>query len=140
MVCPNSAALTVWEKSLATLSTGCFGKKPILQYNRSSYGTCVAGMITPRTPLCPLIHPFPLRSMSRMPSDGTPFSWGRCPFTGKASNNFTTRVSTWTIQENSEQWVKQLIIQLFNISWDMWTHRNGIKHNTITAAKQREID
>jgi hypothetical protein len=43
------------------------------------------------------------------------------------------------LDNTGKQWVKQLILQLFNISWDMWEHRNGIKHNTIHPAKAREI-
>jgi hypothetical protein len=42
------------------------------------------------------------------------------------------------IQNTGKQWAKKLIIQLFNISWDMWEHRNGIKFNTMTPAKIRE--
>ena len=42
-------------------------------------------------------------------------------------------------QNTGKQWVKLLIIQLFNVSWDMWEHRNAIKHNTMTPAKCREI-
>ena len=42
-------------------------------------------------------------------------------------------------QNTGKKWVRSLILQLFNISWDMWEHRNSIKHHTITAAKAREI-
>ena len=47
------------------------------------------------------------------------------------------------LQNTGRQWVKQLILQLFRISWDMWEHRNGIKHQTMTPAKllaQRKVD
>ena len=47
---------------------------------------------------------------------------------------------TWIGHRNTgKKWVKQLILQLFNISWDMWEHRNGIKHNTLTPEKRRKL-
>ena len=46
----------------------------------------------------------------------------------------------WLGRRNTgKKWIKLLIQQLFNVSWDMWEHRNAIKHNTPTAAKLREI-
>ena len=42
-------------------------------------------------------------------------------------------------RRTGKKWIKLLIVQLFNISWDMWEHRNAIKHNTPTAAKLREL-
>jgi hypothetical protein len=39
------------------------------------------------------------------------------------------------LDNTGKQWVKQLILQRFNISWDMWEHRNGIKYNTVTPAR-----
>ena len=33
------------------------------------------------------------------------------------------------LDNTGKQWVKQLILQLFNISWDMWEDRNGITHS-----------
>ena len=46
----------------------------------------------------------------------------------------------WISRRNTgRQWVQQLILQLFNVSWDLWEHRNGIRHNTPTAANLREL-
>ena len=43
---------------------------------------------------------------------------------------------TWLGRQNTgKKWFDSLILQLLNISWDMWDHCNGIKHNTLTAAK-----
>ena len=44
-----------------------------------------------------------------------------------------------SVQHTGRQWAKQLIIKLFNTSWDMWEHRNGIKHDTITPEKIRTL-
>jgi hypothetical protein len=38
------------------------------------------------------------------------------------------------------RWVQALINKLWDVSWDMWAHRNGIKHNTVTHAEQRNLD
>ena len=38
------------------------------------------------------------------------------------------------------RWTSAMLQQLFLIAWDMWQDRNNIKQNSITAAKQREID
>lgn len=43
------------------------------------------------------------------------------------------------LDNTGKQWVRQLILQLFNISWDMWEHRNGIKHKTSTPAQLRAL-
>ena len=42
-------------------------------------------------------------------------------------------------QPTRKKWVKLLIVQLFNVLWDMWEHHNAIKHNTVTAAKLHKI-
>jgi hypothetical protein len=43
------------------------------------------------------------------------------------------------LRNTGAKWAAQLIIKLFNTSWDMWEHRNGIKHKTLTPAKLRVI-
>jgi hypothetical protein len=45
-----------------------------------------------------------------------------------------------SLDNTGKQWVCQFILQLFNVSWDLWEHRNGIKHNTVTPAKRRKLD
>jgi hypothetical protein len=39
------------------------------------------------------------------------------------------------LRNTGVKWTAQLIIKLFNTSWDMWEHRNGRKHNTLMPAK-----
>ena len=39
-----------------------------------------------------------------------------------------------------ERWCKQILKQLMMVAWDLWADRNDIKHNTMTPAKQRELD
>ena len=38
------------------------------------------------------------------------------------------------------RWTSAVLRQLFHIAWDMWLHRNNIKNETTTAAKQRKMD
>jgi hypothetical protein len=38
------------------------------------------------------------------------------------------------------RWTQALISKLWEVSWDMWQHRNHIKHNTITPQLKRDID
>ena len=40
---------------------------------------------------------------------------------------------------NIKRWRKAILLKCMNIAWDMWRHRNGVKHNTITPAKLRRI-
>ena len=40
-------------------------------------------------------------------------------------------------QNTGKQWAIQLIIQFFNVSWDMWEHRNGITHGSNSPAQRR---
>ena len=37
------------------------------------------------------------------------------------------------------RWTSSIIQHLFDISWDMWCDRNNIKHESTTAAAQREM-
>ena len=37
------------------------------------------------------------------------------------------------------RWTSAVIKQLFEIAWDMWNDRNGVKHMSTTAAAQREM-
>jgi hypothetical protein len=60
------------------------------------------------------------------------------PITGKTfSKAYYTSLS---LDNTGIQWVCQFILQMFNVSWDMWEHRNGIKHNTVTPAKRHKLD
>ena len=43
------------------------------------------------------------------------------------------------LDNTGKQWTKQLLQKLFNVSWDMWEHRNGIKHKTLTPARIRAL-
>ena len=43
------------------------------------------------------------------------------------------------LDNTGKQWTKQLLQKLFNVSWDMWEHRNGIKHNTLTPSRIRAL-
>jgi len=36
-------------------------------------------------------------------------------------------------RRSGRRWVAELIKKLWNVSWDMWAHRNGILHNSPTA-------
>jgi len=36
---------------------------------------------------------------------------------------------------SSRHWVAELIKKLWNVSWDMWAHRNGILHESPTACQ-----
>jgi len=36
----------------------------------------------------------------------------------------------WKCRKSSRRWAMELIKKFWNISWDMWDHRNGILHNT----------
>ena len=40
-------------------------------------------------------------------------------------------------RNTGKQWAIQLIIQFFNVSWDMWEHRNGITHDPNSPAQRR---
>jgi hypothetical protein len=44
-----------------------------------------------------------------------------------------------SLDNTGQQWVQQLILQLFIISWDMCEHQNGIKYNTVTPANFQEL-
>jgi hypothetical protein len=35
------------------------------------------------------------------------------------------------------RWAQEMAKKVMSVAWDMWKHRNGIWHNTVTAAKQR---
>jgi hypothetical protein len=38
------------------------------------------------------------------------------------------------------RWAIAIISKLWDIAWDMWQHRNHIKHNTLHPRKQQEMD
>jgi hypothetical protein len=42
-----------------------------------------------------------------------------------------------------KRWVAALIKKIWNVSWDMWEHRNGILHNTqntVTELREDLVD
>ncbi len=39
-------------------------------------------------------------------------------------------------RRSSKRWIAELIKKLWNVSWDMWAHRNGILHNSPTARQE----
>jgi hypothetical protein len=38
------------------------------------------------------------------------------------------------------QWMIAILSKLWDIAWDMWQHRNHIKHNTLHPKKQLEME
>jgi len=44
------------------------------------------------------------------------------------------------MMNTGERWLSALITKLQQTAWDMWDNRNDVKHNSITARKQAEID
>jgi hypothetical protein len=42
-------------------------------------------------------------------------------------------------RNTGRKWVRELIKKLWGVAWDMWEHRNGILHDTVTPAKLRKI-
>ena len=42
-------------------------------------------------------------------------------------------------RNTGRKWVRELIKKFWGIAWDMWEHRNGILHDTITPAKLQKI-
>jgi hypothetical protein len=45
---------------------------------------------------------------------------------------------TWlNSRRTGKRWVSQLIILLHNVSWDMWTYRNGLKHSGSSSASKQ---
>jgi hypothetical protein len=88
------------------------------------------------------ISPLPWNSTAKKP-DKSQRSIGWYPFLlGHVSNYWKeTQQKYYTmlqLQNTGKQWARKLILQLFNISWDLWELRNGIKHNTLTPEKLRE--
>ena len=49
------------------------------------------------------------------------------------------RRSKGDIPQLTLRWKKAIHRKLLNVSWDMWRHRNGIKHDDETPAKRREM-
>jgi hypothetical protein len=58
-------------------------------------------------------------------------------FHGKMSSKRIAK--SLDLNNTGRQWVKQLILQLFNITCNMWEHRNGIKRNIKSPAKLCKI-
>ena len=41
--------------------------------------------------------------------------------------------STWQRKKSTKRWISELIKKLWNVSWDMWAHRNGVLHSSTTT-------
>jgi len=44
--------------------------------------------------------------------------------------------SSWQWKKSSKRWVSELIKKLWNVSWDMWDHRNGILHSSTNTCEE----
>jgi len=44
--------------------------------------------------------------------------------------------STWQWKKSSKWWVSELIKKLWNVSWDMWEHWNGILHSSTQTQEE----
>jgi hypothetical protein len=50
------------------------------------------------------------------------------------------RYYEWLGKRNTgKKWATALIQKVWEVSWDMWDHRNDVRLNTLTPAKQRRI-
>lgn len=137
ILCTDVRATTVWETTLTKLDSWMLKKhtNPILQ----------------RIILQRLRDWHSGRHVSACPWDCTfkealknQDDIGWYPFLmGHVSNHWKgvqqDYYNSLALDNTGKQWVKQLILQLFNISWDMWDHRNNIKHKTLNPITLREI-
>jgi hypothetical protein len=65
------------------------------------------------------------------------FLMGRISIEWKAVQQ---RYYDWLGKRNTgRKWAVALIQKIFEVSWDMWDHRNEVRLNTITPAKARRI-
>lgn len=135
--CHNPRAITVWETTLTKLDTWMLQKRTnpvvrtaILQRLREWHTG---------TPISPAEWDCSFKTTLKTQND---IGW--YPFLlGHVSNSWhevqQAYYTSLNLDNTGKQWVRQLIIQLFNISWDMWEHRNAIKHNTVTPASLQII-
>ena len=43
-------------------------------------------------------------------------------------------------KKKHNRWTQNLILQLWDMQWRLWDHRNNIEHNEMTPAKQQKYD
>lgn len=137
LLCTDPRASTVWETTLLKLETWLTAKDTdpdvctaIIKHLRAWR----QGKQSPRiAPSCTFTHT--LESQNAI--GWYPFLMGHISYYWIGTQQaYYTRLE---VKNTGRQWAKQLIIKLFNTSWDMWEHRNGIKHNTVTPEKLRAL-
>ena len=71
-------------------------------------------------------------------------SIGHLVLMGRPSNRWRDvqhRYYEWLKRRNTEKaWLQAVIKKVWEVSWDMWDHRNQVRLGTITPAMRREAD
>ena len=135
--CKDQRAMSMWSTSLQKLETWMEKK-----YTNPDVSQAILTRLRAWHDYRPI--PSPSWQCTFAPSLLSQNSIGWYPFLmGHVSNHWKSvqqAYYSWLGRRRTgKKWVRLLIVQLFNVSWDMWEHRNAIKHNTLTAAKLREI-
>lgn len=137
LLCPDPRAVTVWETTLTKLDSWMLKKhtnpatqKAIIQRLREWHdGSTISAA------------PWNCTFKEALKAQNA-IGWYPL-LMGHVSNHWRAvqqdYYNSLALDNTGKQWVKQLLIQLFNISWDMWDHRNGIKHSALNPALLQEI-
>jgi hypothetical protein len=63
---------------------------------------------------------------------------------GFISKEWGEQQQAYYVSKNSRKtgyrWTVALILKLWNIAWDLWSHRNGYEHKNDLAAKTMQLD
>ena len=135
--CKDARAHQVWKTTLSKLDTWLHSA-----YTDPDLHQAIIRHLTSWQSHRPLPHTSSLSPIQSLVNDQSSIGW--YPFLmGRLSRQwqqFQQKFYTISGRRNTgRKWAKLLVIHLFNISWDMWDHRNNIKHNTPTAAKLRAL-
>jgi hypothetical protein len=137
LLCRSKDALTVWETGLVKLDAWMLQKQtdPAIRLSITSRLRTWHEGTPPSGPSWDCTFKSAIKEQNAI--GWYPFLLGQVSLQWKGAQHACYK--SLNLDNTGKQWVKQLILQLFNISWDMWEHHNGIKHNTNTPAKQRKI-
>ena len=139
LTCPAPAAATAWTEALKKVDTFLehTDTHPILRT------TIIANLNGIRAG-GPGPHLSSNRNIRAVVLEQCPIGWPNMIF-GFVHTKWKrlyeqTRMPQSKSRYTGERWITALIKRLFEVSWDMWTHRNGVLHATQKSVNPAEAE
>ena len=139
LLCPHPEATATWDLELGKLHNWL-----IDHHTDPRIGTLIMDGLRAWRKNIPHRHGYFSPDLRTALSNQRAIGWDNF-LMGRMSKNWATAQTSYLrsigrSRSSGTLWLRQLIQRVWDITWQLWEHRNNILHNSMTPRKQAELD